>query len=223
MLRKKPRDAHYPEETTMYEDERPRTGTVPPVDAPAPQFDRVSRSGSAPSTATEAATGITTAPASRAESVVDTHSTFDGRFETDQDLRIEGSISGEVICRGRFTVEREATAKVKVQAHEAHIKGRFEGDIVCSGLLVVAATAVVSGTIKAATLVVEEGASLSGAVETAKAASATTPPTTMSRERERTVPATESTAEPIAAPPRPGRTREVPSFALVSSDNPDRN
>jgi hypothetical protein len=38
--------------------------------------------------------------ASRGQSVVDAHSTFDGRYETDQDLRVEGTISGEVVCRG---------------------------------------------------------------------------------------------------------------------------
>ena len=208
----------------MYEDERPRTGAVPPLDTSAPQFDRVSRSGSATPATVESAPAVAALPAARAESVIDTHSNFEGRFETEQDLRVEGSISGDVVCKGRFTVEREATAKTKVQAHEAHIKGRFEGEIECSGLLVVASTAVVSGTIKAATLVVEEGASLSGAVETAKSTQATVRPTSMSRDRDRSSSAPEAaTTEAIAAPARSGRTREVPSFALVSSESPDRN
>jgi cytoskeletal protein CcmA (bactofilin family) len=224
MLRKNPRDAQYPEENKMYEDERPRTGSAPSLEAAPATFDRVSRSGAPITAPAEPVVASQTPPAARAESVVDAHSSFDGRFETEQDLRIEGSISGDVVCKGRFTVEREATAKVKLQAHEAHIKGRFEGEVACSGLLVVASTAVVSGTIKAATLVVEEGASLSGAIETAKSASASTRPTTLNRDRERPSPVSEpAVTEVLNAPSRSSRSREVPSFALVSSENPDRN
>lgn len=106
------------------------------------------------------------APA-RQESLVDAHSTFDGRYETDQDLRISGTISGEVVCRGLLTIEQEATARARIQTRDAQIRGRLEGDIVCSGKLTLAATSVVSGTLKAATFVVEEGATLNGTVETA--------------------------------------------------------
>src|SRR5512132_710284 len=43
-----------------------------------------------------------TAPAqpTRTESVIDRHSAFDGRFETEHDLRIDGKVSGEILCRG---------------------------------------------------------------------------------------------------------------------------
>ncbi|HMO97257.1 MAG TPA: polymer-forming cytoskeletal protein, partial [Tepidiformaceae bacterium] len=99
-------------------------------------------------------------------SLVDRHSSFDGRYETDHDLRVQGSISGEVVCRGLLTIEHEASARARIHARDAHIRGRLEGDIVCSGKLLLAATAVVTGTLKAPVLVVEEGASLSGSVDT---------------------------------------------------------
>ncbi len=225
LLKKNPRDERFPKENEMYEDDRPRTGAIPPLETPIPQFDRVSRTGGTEQPAAPESTAVI-ATSTRAESVVDANSSFDGRFETDQDLRIEGTISGEIICRGRFTIERDATAKTKIQAHEAHIKGKLEGDIVCSGLLVVASTAVVSGTIKAATLVVEEGASLSGTVETAKTAlPAGNRPTGIARERNGAEPtvAPESASAGTAPANRPGRGREVPSFALVSSESTDRN
>lgn len=208
----------------MYEDERPRPGTIPPLDNSIPQFDRVSRSGG-PEQILPADAAPLTVTSTRAESVVDGNSNFDGKFETDQDLRIEGTISGEVICRGRFTIERDATAKTKIQAHEAHIKGKLEGDIVCTGLLVIASSAVVSGTIKAATLIVEEGASLSGTVETVKTAQpAANRPTAIARDRDRNAVELPVPAEAAAVGPgRPSRSREVPSFALVSSESTDRN
>lgn len=106
-------------------------------------------------------------------SVIDGNSTFDGRFETGQDLRVEGTVSGEIICRGALYIEKNAIARVKrVEAREVHVFGTLEGEIECSEKLVLAETANISGTIRAGTLVVHEGAILNGTVETGEAASA---------------------------------------------------
>ena len=95
-----------------------------------------------------------------------TDAAFDGRFDAGQDMLILCSLSGEIICKGLLTVERDAHAKAKVQSHDATIRGRLDGEIICSGRLIVASTAEVTGTVKAAALVVEEGASIRGTVET---------------------------------------------------------
>lgn len=151
---------------------------------------------------------------SGSESLIDQHSSFDGRYETDHDLRVEGTISGEVHCRGLLTIESEASARARIQAREAHIRGRVEGDIVCSGRLVLAASSVVVGTIKATVLVVEEGASLSGTVDTTQKAATESP---------RPAPATANAADPAPvrepAPASRVTRREVPSFAIVSSED----
>jgi cytoskeletal protein CcmA (bactofilin family) len=148
--------------------------------------------------------------------VIDKNSSFDGRFETEHDLRIEGTVSGEVVCRGTFVVEREAIARVKVQARDGHILGHFEGDIVCAGKLILAATAQVTGTFKSAVLVVEEGATVSGTIDTTQGAAtrATAAPSAKNG----------ATSEPATVTRVPRR--EPPSFALVASDErpgPDRN
>jgi len=152
----------------------------------------------------------------RTQSVIDKNSSFDGRFETEHDLRIEGTVSGEVVCRGTFVVEREAIARVKVQARDGHILGHFEGDIVCAGKLILAATAQVTGTFKSAVLVVEEGATVSGTIDTTQGAAtrATAAPSAKNG----------ATSEPATVTRVPRR--EPPSFALVASDErpgPDRN
>ncbi|MCA9863832.1 MAG: polymer-forming cytoskeletal protein, partial [Thermomicrobiales bacterium] len=63
----------------------------------------------------------------------DAASSFDGRYEAGDDLVVLGNATGELICRGRLTIEKEASVKAKIQAHEAHVLGRVEGDIICSG------------------------------------------------------------------------------------------
>jgi cytoskeletal protein CcmA (bactofilin family) len=169
--------------------------------------------------------------AARQESLVDAHSNFDGRYETQHDLRVQGTISGDIVCRGLLTIEQEATARARIQSRDAHVRGRLDGDIVCTGKLVIAATANVSGTIKAATLVVEEGATLSGSVETAASATRApeapvpsvitrTPVASVQVEPEERAEA----PEPVGAAPLRS-VRQAPNFAFVPSDErrPDRN
>lgn len=216
-LKKSPRDVRYPDSVTRYENE---SFGVDQADdygefQPEPLAPRQVRPGAA---GQAGADDRATAEA-RSESLVDRHSSFDGRYETDHDLRVEGSISGEVLCRGILTIEREASARARIQARDAQIRGRLEGDIVCSGRLLLAATAVVTGTIKATTLVVEEGASLSGTVDTTQKAAVPEPsrPAVASTAANPLGEQSPASREPVATGPRNGR-REVPSFAIVSSE-----
>jgi len=212
-LKKNPRDA-------QYDDLRDETGDERSLDIDDRDTgdDRITRNRTSDFTENRS---NTRAPGG-GESVIDAHSTFDGRFETEQDMRVLGTISGEIVCRGQFTVEQDATARSKVEAHDAVIRGRLEGDIVCSGRLLLANTAVISGTMKAATLVVEEGANVAGNVETTVAPLARVTPVQPSRQG-----ATDAAASPAArtekdaAPAAASATRTgraTPSFAFVPSD-----
>lgn len=208
-IKKSPRETPYPDAVSRYERERfTAESDLYASDSAGEAYGRPV-AGSRTQQAPQREEPRAEAPV-RSESLVDRHSSFDGRFETEQDLRIEGAISGEVICRGLLTLEKDASARARVQAREAHIKGRLEGDIVCSGRLTIAATAVVTGTIKAPVLVVEEGASISGNVDTTQKAAES-----VSRAAARA--AELAPAEPGAPAARVSR-REVPTFALVSSE-----
>lgn len=215
-LKKATRDPGYPESAAEPTDARYASTDAYYTDAP--KDSTRSRTDSPP----------VRSASSRGQSIIDAHSTFDGRYETDQDLRVEGTISGEIICRGELTVERDATVNSQIAAHDATIRGRVDGEVSCTGRLTLTGTAVVTGTFKAATLVVEEGASLGGNVETVQDGM----PPIVGRVT-RGAPAAEP--EPAAAEESPGRetprsassggggrngrgNREVPSFALVSSD-----
>ena len=212
-IKKSPRDAQFPG-TPRYETNS--YGVEPREEREETMSDAYPvrhRTGEQPM----GAESDTTSAVARSESVIDRHSSFDGQFETEHDMRIEGSISGEVICRGLFTVDREATAKVRVTARDAHIHGRLEGDIVCSGKLQLSATAHVTGTLKAAVLVVEEGATVSGNVDTTAGAGAAARPAAAT--------ATSKNGEREPGVVKSAR-RDLPSFAIVTSDeraSGDRN
>jgi cytoskeletal protein CcmA (bactofilin family) len=217
-LKKSPREGRYTDSNVRYEDEQYREAApTPPPAALAEAVELRPRPAAPPFEAEAAAPSRLQAasqPQARAESLVDAHSSFDGRYETDKDLRVEGTISGEIICGGMFTVEREASARARIQTREAQIRGRLEGDIVCSGRLLLAATAVVTGTMKAGALVVEEGATVSGSVDTSNAV-AEPPARAAAGPGARGTPPTGDIVTREAL--RNGR-RDVPNFALVSSD-----
>ncbi len=163
------------------------------------------------------------APPVTNESVIDGNSTFEGKFETDQDLRILGSIGGEVVCRGRLTIEKDAVARAKLQARDATIRGRIDGDMICSGRLDLAATAVIHGTIKAGMLTVEEGATVQGAVEVGNSPAITQSRGSSSARKTETASNAAASNEEDAPLPslssaRASR-RDTPSFALVSSED----
>ena len=154
-------------------------------------------------------------------SVIDAASSFDGKFEAAGDLVVEGAISGEILCRGQLPVEKDATARARIDSRDAYIVGRVEGDIVCSGRLTIAATAVVTGTVKAAALIVEEGATIKGSVETSSVAAASeggSPAVARAALRRQEAEAGAPGPNGGAAPARWSRAREVPSFAVVPSD-----
>ncbi len=162
------------------------------------------------------------AAARAAGSLIDRQSSFDGQFRTEKDLRIEGTAAGQIHCGGTLTVERDATVKARVETRDLVVRGRIEGDVSCSGRAVLTSTAVVSGSLKAATLVVEEGASLTATVEVVPnmRPAAATPP---AAERPAELPGEPAPAAiggaPGEFPSRPGsRSRSVPSFSLVSTD-----
>ncbi len=157
-LKKNPRDPQFIDPNHQYDDEfEPDDQAVElrPQPAPRPRPRAEIEADPAPN------------PAPRPASLVDANSTFDGKYETDQDLHVQGSVSGEIVCGGTLVIELGATAKARIQARDALVRGRVDGDIVCSGRLLLTATSVVTGTIKSGTLVVEEGASLSGTIATA--------------------------------------------------------
>lgn len=182
--------------------ERPVPPLVPTFDAPE---------AAAPPVAAAAA------PSLSGESTISADSSFDGRYESEGDLRLLGRISGEVVCRGQITVERGASANAKVQARDIVVRGMIEGEVTCTGRLEIEANASVSGKVRTATLVVHEGGALSGAVETTAAAPAGQPPAPRATKREAAAPEGDTGNEPAPAP-RTARARDLPSFALVSSE-----
>jgi cytoskeletal protein CcmA (bactofilin family) len=76
--------------------------------------------------------------------------------------RIDGSVDGEILCRGRLTVGEGAEIRANISAEAAVIHGQVEGDVTASEKLELGAPARILGNIDAPRLVIAEGVIFDG-------------------------------------------------------------
>ena len=94
--------------------------------------------------------------------VLGAKSRINGDLILSGDAIITSEIHGtlEMLNEGKLVLERGSFVKGKISAFDLEIFGTVEGDIVCSGLVSIRASAQVTGTIKSGRLVVYPGAIL---------------------------------------------------------------
>ncbi len=98
-------------------------------------------------------------------SVIDRHSIFDGTFQANRNLRIEGEVKGSIECKGTLFVAQGANVSAKVEAESITVAGDLNGDIRCQGRLQIMPSGRVRGKVSTVTLVINEGAYYEGQLE----------------------------------------------------------
>ncbi len=96
--------------------------------------------------------------AGRSVSVLIASTKIEGNIDTDMDLRLDGTVKGEVTVNGKVILGQAGTIEGTLNAAEAVIHGRVIGNLFINHLLKLAATAVIEGDISASQFSVEEGA-----------------------------------------------------------------
>ena len=87
---------------------------------------------------------------------------IEGKFKTTQDVRLDGTIIGEVKSDKRLVMGKTGKIEGTVHCNESSIKGRIDGELNVKGLLHLLNTAFIKGRIKAKKMVVDEGAAYNG-------------------------------------------------------------
>jgi cytoskeletal protein CcmA (bactofilin family) len=123
------------------------------------------RSADASEFAADFAGGDAADQAESSYSVIDRHSIFDGTFQANRNLRIEGEVKGTIECRGTLFVAQGANVSAKVEAESITVAGDLNGDIRCQGRLQIMPSGRVRGKVTTVTLVINEGADYEGQLE----------------------------------------------------------
>lgn len=89
-------------------------------------------------------------------------SVFEGRIKSEAGVRIEGTIIGDVVCKGDITVGERGVVKSHLEARNVIIAGTVTGNVTAKEKLTILSTGKLSGNTSAASLVIEEGAVFSG-------------------------------------------------------------
>jgi len=100
--------------------------------------------------------------ATGATCMVSKGTTIEGKFTSNEDAQINGTIKGEVICKQRLLMGPTGWIEGTIHAHSATIKGYIKGTIIVHGVLHLESTAKVDGIILAKAIQVESGAQYNG-------------------------------------------------------------
>jgi len=93
----------------------------------------------------------------------DTH--FKGSLSFEKNLKIEGSFEGDITTTGTLHIGKEAKVKAEIKAGSVYVDGSVTGNIIAHDKIELRGTARLEGDIRAAKLVVEEGAVVAGRCE----------------------------------------------------------
>lgn len=88
-----------------------------------------------------------------------------GTVETDKDIRIDGSVEGDLVCKGKVVIGQQGLLHGTVNCGNAEILGVVDGEMVVSEQLTLKATARITGRIKTKVLCIEPQAIFSGTCE----------------------------------------------------------
>lgn len=110
---------------------------------------------------TSYAEGMSSQP-SENYSLIDRHSSVEGTYTTERDLRIEGQLRGTLRCQGLLYVAEGADVDATVEASNITVAGRLRGNVTCRGKLQLLPTGHMVASVATESLVINEGAIYEG-------------------------------------------------------------
>ncbi len=99
---------------------------------------------------------ITSASSSSSNSLVQ-GTNIEGSVQSDKDIRIDGSLRGNLHCKGKVIIGPTGFISGEVQCENAVIEGRFDGVLFVTDILHVKESAKVEGDVTTQKLVVQPG------------------------------------------------------------------
>ena len=114
----------------------------------------------------ESSPARSSAPASREAAVIGPSITIDGDVRGEEDLLIEGEVSGTVQLKSNsLTIGPQGKVRADVYAHSIYVDGYLEGDLYGSERVHIRKSAQVKGNVTSPRVSLEDGAKFKGAIE----------------------------------------------------------
>lgn len=101
-------------------------------------------------------------PGSFSASIIAVGNVISGNIEAEGDIRIDGTIKGNVFCKAKVLIGAEGMVEGNINCREADITGQVAGNINTQELLHLKGNASVSGDIHTAKLFIEPTVSFNG-------------------------------------------------------------
>lgn len=86
---------------------------------------------------------------------------INGNFNTESDLRLEGTLKGVTSVKGKFVLEKKALQEGDIHCRIAEISGQVEGNIYAERIFL-KSTANIRGNLTVNQLIIEAGAKFTG-------------------------------------------------------------
>jgi cytoskeletal protein CcmA (bactofilin family) len=106
----------------------------------------------------------TTAPDQRSAVTLGPRDRLIGQLHIDGDVRLGGTVEGEIHATGNVEVDDEAKVNASLAGGDVSIRGHVSGTVTARKRLVVARSGSLTGDVKVARLVIQDGATFSGNV-----------------------------------------------------------
>jgi cytoskeletal protein CcmA (bactofilin family) len=129
-----------------------------------------------------------------------------GQLHIDGDVRLGGTVEGEIHATGDVEVEDEAKVNASLAGGDVNIRGSVSGPVTARKRLVVARSGSLTGDVRVARLVIQDGASFSGNVSMGpqSARTAETPKLEVAAEV-KSIPPSDGNRKPAAGKAKPKR------------------
>ena len=101
-------------------------------------------------------------PGQSSETIIGSDASFKGEISFEGSLRIDGKFDGKMNSKGRLSIGKGALVSGEMTVSTASIDGTLRGNVTATERVELAASAQVTGDVRAPRLVVAEGATLVG-------------------------------------------------------------
>jgi len=85
-----------------------------------------------------------------------------GNLVTDDDIRIDGVIEGNIVSRGKIIIGGNGSVIGDIECYNLDLMGKITGNVQCYEVVLLRSTANMIGDIKTQTIEIEPGAKFSG-------------------------------------------------------------